>query len=282
MCPPALLNGRGCEEFTCIHPFLHLITSNLPPRSHRSRNTRTLPLTTSEVPGPLNILDSRYVEMLTCWRMSGSSAILHMMSVLVSERRQSINLNRCGDAKARRMVSFESEGSSCDRQLSTRGAHCFESARASHWTRPGCLGTWEEAMGAEGHRASGAALLAVSKAASEYLRMTRMSYWWAMGKIRKATSLLSSERLGPRSSSIARGKAGKAPLCVADKVGFQTTRPRMLHLDGTAASEHQASPRMRRQPEGCMHGQDGCMHRCMVGMVTQILYRYTGYTIGMP
>ena len=95
------------------------------------------------------------------------------------------------------MVSLESEGISCDRQLSTRGAHCFESARASHWTRPGCLGTSEEAMGAEGHRPSGVALLAASKALSEYLRMTRMSYWWAMGKIRKATSLHKVEGHGP-------------------------------------------------------------------------------------
>ena len=75
------------------------------------------------------------------------------------------------------MVSLESKGSNCIRQLSTRGAHCFESARASHWTRPGWLGTEEEAIGAEGHRASGVALLAaVSKAISEYLRMMRMLY----------------------------------------------------------------------------------------------------------
>ena len=95
---------------------------------------------------------------------------------------------RCGEATASWMASSDSEQSSCDRQLFTRGAQCFESARASHWRRPGCLGASEEAMGAEGHRSSGAALLAVSKALSEYLSMMRMSYWWAMGKIRKATS----------------------------------------------------------------------------------------------
>ena len=44
--------------------------------------------------------------------------------------------------------------SSCDRQVSTRGAHCFESARASHWTRPGCLGTPEASIGPEGHSPS--------------------------------------------------------------------------------------------------------------------------------
>ena len=87
------------------------------------------------------------------------------------------------------MVLLESEGSSCDRQLSTRGVHCFESARASHWMRPGCFGTLDEAMGAEGHRVSTAALLADSTAASEYFRMACMLYWWAMGKIRKAASL---------------------------------------------------------------------------------------------
>ena len=103
------------------------------------------------------------------------------------------------------MVSLESQERSCDRQLSTRGVHCFESARASHWTRPGYLGTWEEAMCTEGHRAIGPALLVVlkaSNAASENFRTTCMSYWWAMGKIRKATSLRNAEGLGPMYKSI--------------------------------------------------------------------------------
>ena len=205
----------------------------------------------------LYLRESQQKNKLTCWQPSGSPAILRMMSVLVSECRPSTSLHRWGDAKARRMVSLESEGSSCDRQLSTRGAQCFESARASHWTRPGCVGTWEKAMGAEGHKASGAALLAVSKAASEYLRMTRMSYWWAIGKIRKAISLLSSVRPGPRSSSIG-GKEGEA-LSAFDRGGLHTTGSHQTvftnfktHLHGRLASEPPASPHMPRQPEGRM------------------------------
>ena len=70
-------------------------------------------------------------------------------------------LHRCGDAIASRMAVSESWQRSCDRQVSTMGAHCFASARASHWTRPGCFGTSEEAMGAKGHSSRVALLTAL-------------------------------------------------------------------------------------------------------------------------
>ena len=41
-------------------------------------------------------------------------------------------------------------GNNLSRQVSTIGLHCFRSARASHWIRPGWVEISEEAMGAEG------------------------------------------------------------------------------------------------------------------------------------
>ena len=87
------------------------------------------------------------------------------------------------------------------------GAHCFESARASHWMRPGCLGTSEAAMGAAGQRSRGA----WSMASPHHLSSSCMSYWWAMGKIRKAASSLSSEGGAPSPRSAA-GNGGHAAL----------------------------------------------------------------------
>ena len=52
-------------------------------------------------------------------------------------------------------------------------------------------------MGAEGHRSRGALRMAWR----HHLCSSCMSYWWAMGKIRKAASLLSSEGGGPSSRS---------------------------------------------------------------------------------
>ena len=56
-------------------------------------------------------------------------------------------------------------------------------------------------MGAKGHRSRGALPVAFT----HHLKSSCMSYWWAMGKIRKASSLLSSEGGGPSSKS-AKGK----------------------------------------------------------------------------
>ena len=133
------------------------------------------------------------------WNPSGRPAILHVMSVTVSGCNPTISLRSCGDAKAPWTAS-ESCFSSRDRQLSTRGAHCFESARASHWIRPGCLCTWEEAMGAEGHRSR----VALSTASLHHRNIRCMLYWWAMGKIRKAVSLLITVGGGPIPRSMGR------------------------------------------------------------------------------